>query len=165
MLITVSLFPAIISANKISKALYLQRLQYLYTLMVWMAISIALPMTFLSEWLVVLLYGENFRAAGKVLSIHIWSGVFVFLGVAFSKYLMAENLSKKSLQRTVAGVLVNVLLNYILIPIYGITGAAVATLVGQVVANYLYDFFDKTQHEHLRIKNFSFFPIYLYRGQ
>ena len=44
--VTSSLFPAIINAKKVSEELYYQRLQKLYSLMIWMALAIALPMTF-----------------------------------------------------------------------------------------------------------------------
>ena len=46
MAIASSLFPSIINAKKVSEKLYLERLQRLYSLMVWLAIAIALPMTF-----------------------------------------------------------------------------------------------------------------------
>lgn len=95
MVIASSLFPAIISAKKQSEELYNSRLQKLYDLMVWMSIIIALPMTFLSNWIVEILYGGQYDEAGSVLMIHIWTGVFVFLGVAFSGYLTAENKTKK----------------------------------------------------------------------
>ena len=91
MVISLSLFPAIINAKKQSEELYYVRLQKLYDFMVWVAIAIALPMTFLSDWIVELLFGQAYIEAGNVLMIHIWTGVFVFLGVAFSKYLFAEN--------------------------------------------------------------------------
>lgn len=159
-----SVFPAIINAKKISIDLYYFRIKKLYTLMIWMAIFIALPMTFLSEYVVFLLYGNDYQLAGKVLTIHIWTGVFVFLGVAFSQYLISENLAMKSFYRTAAGATVNILLNFLLIPYYGIVGAAVATLVGQVVANLLYDFFDKDLRNHLLVKLSSFIPFNIVKG-
>ncbi len=107
-----SLYPAIVNARKISKELYFKRLQRLYTLLVWLAIGIALPMTFFSNKLIILLYGTAYKDAGLVLMIHIWTGVFVFLGVAFSRYLTAENLTKKSLYRTLLGAISNILLNF-----------------------------------------------------
>jgi len=160
MVIASSLFPAIINAKKISAELYYARLQKLYDLMVWIAIAIALPMTFLSDWVVNLLYGEQYNQAGGVLMIHIWAGVFVFLGVAFSKYLTNENLTMKFFYRTFLGMLINVILNILLIPKYGINGAAIATLLGQFSANYMYDIFDKSLYRQLKMKTKSFLPIH-----
>ncbi|CAA6814272.1 MAG: Membrane protein involved in the export of O-antigen, teichoic acid lipoteichoic acids [uncultured Campylobacterales bacterium] len=164
MVIATSLFPAIVNAKKISNELYYTRLQKIYDLMVWMAIAIAIPMTFLSDWLVNILYGVEYNQSGTVLTIHIWTGVFVFLGVAFGKYLSAENLTKKAFYRTLLGAVLNISLNYVLIPKYGINGAAVATLLGQFSANYLYDVFDKDLHGQLKMKTMSFFPIHILRG-
>ena len=161
MVIASSLFPAIINAKKQSEELYHARLQKLYNLMVWMAIAIALPMTFLSDWVIHLLYGNQYNQAGSVLMIHIWTGVFVFLGVAFSGYLTAENLTKKSFYRTFFGAVLNIGLNIILIPKYGISGAAIATLISQFTANYLYDIFDRDLHHQLKMKTISFFPIHI----
>jgi O-antigen/teichoic acid export membrane protein len=155
MIITNSLFPAIVSAKKVSEELYYARLQRLYTFMVWMAIGIALPMTFLSDWLVTLLYGGEYREAGRVLMIHIWAGVFVFLGVAFGRYLLVENLSKKTFYRTFFGAVTNMALNLILIPRYGIYGAAIATLIAQFIANYIYDIFDKELYFQLKLKTIA----------
>jgi len=143
MVIASSLFPAIINAKKVSEELYYARLQKLYDLMVWMAIAIALPMTFLSNWIVNLLYGSAYNQSGSVLMIHIWAGVFVFLGVASSKWFLSENLQKYSFYRTLAGAIINIILNYILIPKYGIYGAAFATLVSQAVASYLFNITNK----------------------
>ncbi len=162
--ISSSLFPAIINAKKLSKKLYHARLQKLYDLMVWMAITIALPMTLLSDWIVQLLYGGQYNQAGSVLAIHIWAGVFVFLGVAFSGYLTTENLTKKSFYRTLLGAVLNVVLNLILMPKYGIKGAAFATLLGQFTANYAYDFFDRDLYHQLKMKTKSIFPIHIIKG-
>lgn len=156
-LLTASIFPAIVNARKESAEIYQKRMQRLYAFLIWLAIMIALPMTLLSEWLITLLYSEAYLLAGQVLMIHIWAAVFVFIGVAFSKYLLAENLQKIAFQRTLVGAIVNVCLNFILIPKYGLTGAAVATLLAQFVANYMYDFFDKRLHAQLRVKTQAIF--------
>lgn len=156
-LLTASVFPAIINARKESAALYQKRMQRLYAFLIWLAIIVALPMTLLSERLIMLLYGEAYLPAGQVLMIHIWAAVFVFMGVAFSKYLLAENLQKIAFQRTLLGAIANVCLNFILIPKYGLKGAAIATLLAQFMANYMYDFFDKRLHNQLRFKTQAIF--------
>lgn len=140
-IITNSLFPSIVNAKKVSEALYYSRLQRLYTLMVWVAISIALPMTFLSDWLVTLLYGEAYRAAGQVLMIHIWAGVFVFLGVASGAWLTCQNFQHYAFYRTLIGAILNVVMNLVLIPIYGIVGAAISTVIAQMLAALILDAF------------------------
>ena len=146
MAITSSVFPAIINAKKQSKELYYQRLQKLYDLMVWLAVAIALPITFLAPWVIRVLYGDAFLQASGVLSIHIWAGVFVFLGVASGKWLLTENLQIFSTINTSIGAMVNIVLNYILIKKMGINGAAISTLISYFIAAYLcLSFFDKTR--------------------
>ena len=95
--------------------------------------------------------------------IHIWAGVFVSLGLSFGKYLLVENYTNKYFNRTLIGAVANIILNYFLIPRYGIKGAAIATLIGQFIANYGYDFFDKDLYRQLKIKTMCFFPFHLFK--
>ena len=139
MMIVASVFPAILEAKKRSEAQYYQRLQLLYDLMVWLSVGVALPMTFLSTSVVTLLFGEAFAGSGPVLAIHIWAGVFVFLGVASGKWFLAENRQVLSFQRTALGASVNVVLNFLLIPDFGPIGAAVSTVISQAMAAWLFD--------------------------
>jgi O-antigen/teichoic acid export membrane protein len=151
-LIMASLFPAIANAKKVSEELYYKRLQMLYTFMLWVAILIAAPMTFLSEWLVVLLYGDDYREAGQVLMILIWASIFVFLGVASGKWFLCENLQILSTANTTIGAIVNVTLNLILIPRYGIIGSAISTLVSYAVAAYFMNIiFHDTRENFIRL--------------
>jgi O-antigen/teichoic acid export membrane protein len=135
--ITQSLFPAILSAKKQSEKLYYDRLQRLYDLMVWLAVAVAIPTTFLSGWVVNLLYGHDYTHAGEVLALHIWAGLFVAMGVASSKWLLSENLQAFSAINTALGAVLNVILNYLLLPYIGIMGAAVATVISYAVAAYV----------------------------
>lgn len=142
-IITNSLFPAVVRAKEISQELYHRRLQRLYTFLVWMAIAFAVPMTFLSDGLVVLLYGEAFRAAGQVLMLHVWAGVFVSMGVASSSWFISENLQRLAFYRTLLGATINVGLNLLLIPACGMLGAAIATVAAQSMAALFFDLFTK----------------------
>lgn len=161
MVIASSVFPAIINAKQKNPSVYMSRLQMLYGLLVWIALAIALPMTFMSDWLITLLFGNQYNQSGGVLMIHIWATVFVALGITHSRYLVTENLTKKLFLRNLLGASANVVLNFTLIPKYGIQGAATATLLGQFSANFIYDIFDKTQHSQLKMKVLSFVPFYV----
>ncbi len=155
-----SLFPSIINAKKQSEALYYERLQRLYTFMVWIAIGIALPMTFFSDKLVNLLYGVAYSEAGGVLKVHTWAGVFVFLSSVFGRYLIIENLTKINFYRVFYGVSINVFLNLIFIPKFGVVGSAYATLFSLFIINIIYDVFNIVLRKQLIMKMKAFFvPI------
>ena len=157
-----SLFPAVIEAKIKSKTLYDKRVQNLYDLMVWSSIAVALPTTLLADWVILILYGIDFQEAADVLRIYIWAGVFVTLGIASSKWLIAENLQRYLFFRTILGALLNVGFNLWLIPIYGIKGAAIATLVAQGTVGFLsLSFFKKTRHNFLMAaKSLSIYGAY-----
>ena len=142
-IITTSLFPAIVNAKKTSEDLYHARLQRLYTTLVWLAIAIAVLMTFLSDWLITLLYGEAYKDAGQVLIIHIWAGVFVSIGVASGSWFTSENLQRYAFYRTSLGAMINVIFNLLLIRNFGLIGAAIATVIAQSMAAFFFDILTK----------------------
>ena len=128
--------------------------------MTWLAIAIALPATFLANDIIKLLFGAQYQAAAGVLRIYIWAGVFVFLGVVSSQYLVAENYTKISFFRTLIGAIVNVILNIVLIPKYGINGAAFATLISYSVVTFFIGFIPKTNKQAiLMLKSFNLLSI------
>lgn len=156
MIITYSLFPAIVSAKKVSESLYYTRLQQLYTFMVWIAIGIALPMSFLSDWLVTLLYGEAYREAGRVLVIHIWGVIFIFHVSIRSSTLLIENKQKYVTVFAIATLGAHIILNVTLINSIGIVGAAYASLVSWFLSACLFPLFlaDTRQFAFMFYKSF-----------
>ncbi len=146
-IITTSLFPAIVNAKKMNEQLYLTRMQKLYDILAWAAIVIALPTTFLSKEIIGILYKPEFLPAAPVLTIYIWAGVAVFLGVASGQFLITENFTKIAFYRTFIGMIINVILNFILIPVYGIAGSAFATLISYSAATFSLFFNSKTREQ------------------
>lgn len=139
MAIVASVFPAILGAKERDEALYYKRLQRLFDILTWLSIAVAFVVTILSEFIVMLLFGDAYIAASAVLTVHIWAGIFVFIGIASGKWFLAENLQLLSLQRSVLGAFINIVLNILLIPMYGVLGAAWGTVVAQFSANILFD--------------------------
>ena len=158
-----SVFPSIIRAKETSESLYYRRLEQLFGFMAGIGIAIALPMTFLSGPLVLLLFGERYQAAGSILAIHIWAAIFVFYGVVQSSWFINEGLTRLSLTRTAAGALVNVALNLVLIPAYGGVGAAIATVISYAIAAFLMNVISARTRRifYLQVRSFLFFR-YLY---
>lgn len=156
-----SLVPALVNARMRSADLYHERLQNMYTLLVWIAIPVAATVSFLVDPLIVALYGDSYRHAADVLSVHIWTGVFVFLGVASGRWMLLEGLTRSYLYRYILGVTINVILNIVLIPRQGILGAAYAALVAQLFVVFIYDLLDPTARPSLLMKCRALIPLYL----
>jgi PST family polysaccharide transporter len=161
--IAASVFPAIIESKAISEKLYYERLQALYRLMVVMGVSVAVLLTLFSDWLVVMLFGPAYVQSGPILAIHAWTAVFVFIGVASGKWLLIEGLQTHSFYRASLGMVVNVLLNLYLIPSYGVTGAAIATLISQICAAYIADYLSVHTKISFWMKTAALFPLPIVR--
>jgi polysaccharide transporter, PST family len=129
-----SVFPSIVQLKSTSEALYSQNIQKLMSFMIFLALSFAIPITLLSDQLIVWIYGKQFAEASSSLLILAWVGLFAFLGVARESWMVTEGLMRFSFATTALGAITNVGLNLLLIPGYGPNGAAVATLISQFVA-------------------------------
>ncbi|MBK5276446.1 MAG: flippase [Desulfuromonadales bacterium] len=153
-----SAFPAIMTLKMNDEVLYSIRLQMMYTVLTMLGLCAAIIVTFFSHDLIQLLYGAKFTPAADILSLHIWSGIFVFQIIASGSWLMAENLQLYSLYRAAIGCVVNVILNIFMIPQFGILGAAYSTLISyaSVVVSLL--FFARTRQCALMIIR-SFWPF------
>lgn len=133
--IVASVAPALVAAYAGgNRALFLAKLQRLFTTMIWLGIAVALFTQLLAQPVINLLYKPEFAEAGQILVLHIWTGVFVSFGVASVQYFIIINETRYNFYRTLAGALANVGLNLLLIPKMGAVGAAIGTLVSQAVS-------------------------------
>jgi O-antigen/teichoic acid export membrane protein len=128
MAIFLSVFPAIVEARDTSEILMFNRLQQLYNLMAFLAYAIAIPVTLVANWLVFTLYGEDFSRAGDMLALLIWANMFIYLEIARSAFLSSMNWTKLHFVTVLLGAVLNIILNYLLIPPFGGTGAVIASL-------------------------------------
>ena len=135
--------PSIYAAKSIDNDLYLQKLLNIFKIMVVLSVVIISTLTFLSSFIVHALYGPQYSEASKVLIVHTWSTLFVFIGSAHSVFWIAENLQRFSLFLTVFAAFLNIALNFLLIPQYGATGAAIATLISYGIPTVLLPYFLK----------------------
>lgn len=156
-----SVFPAIIHARKTDPERYHKRLRNLYDLLVFISLPVAIAVTFLSDDIIHFLYTDKYQGAGEMLAIHIWSGIFVFLGSASSQYLLAEGFTMISFQRTALGAVINILLNLWLIPLYGGVGASIATLIACMFTTLYLLFVPKTRVQGIMLlKSLFLFTVF-----
>lgn len=159
-LICASLFPAIINAKKTSAIIYEKRLVNLYSLMFYVSTIIAIPVFLFAGFIIIELFGTNYISAISVLRIHIWAGISIFLGCAIIQYLVTENYTKIFLATTIIGAVSNVVINLILIPKYGINGAAISTVISYSIVAFSVLFFKKTRKQGILILR-SILPVSL----
>jgi polysaccharide transporter, PST family len=152
-----SVSPAIIKA-KGDPALYYGRIAKLFSLLTLIGIFLGAAVALSSHWIIRVLYSDEFIAAAPVLAVHIWASVFVFLGLAQDPWSVSENLQKLAFYRTLAGAIINIALNFWLIPRYSALGAAVATVVSYAIAGVFANAFDARTRPifALQLKSFYF---------
>jgi polysaccharide transporter, PST family len=160
--IVASVAPAIYAAKEKSESLYYQRIGQLLSLMTCISLAIALPMSFLSDKIIMVMFGSGYAEAGTILAVHIWTSLFVFMGLATSPWFIAEGLNHVSLGKTLFGAILNIILNLLLIPKYSGLGAAIATIISQAAAAFICNAFDSRTQKIFKIQVRSLLPFYKY---
>jgi len=136
--ISSSVFPAIVRSHENdSEEVHRKRMQFFYDVMAGIAYAIVIPLALLAPFLVKTLFGSYYTEAGFILRVHSWALLFVFLGVARSRWLIAENLIQFNMLVTILGAITNIAMNFVLIPRFGGLGAAWAVVISQAVSTYL----------------------------
>ncbi|AVH72468.1 flippase [Nostoc sp. 'Lobaria pulmonaria (5183) cyanobiont'] len=157
-----SVAPAIYAAKEKSESLYYQRIGQLLSLMTCISLGIALPMSFLSDKIIIVMFGSGYAEAGAILAVHIWTSLFVFMGLATSPWFIAEGLNHVSLGKTLFGAILNIILNLLLIPKYAGLGAAIATIISQAAAAFICNAFDSRTQKLFKIQVRSLIHFYKY---
>lgn len=133
----------IIFSLKQSKNNYLIRLKQTYFIVFWGCSFVAAIITLCGPLLINVVFGEDYSDAVTTLQILVWFMPLSQLGAARNIWLISENLSRYAKRFAAYGVVVNIGMNAILIPIMGINGAALATVITEVVTCFIAPLFYK----------------------
>jgi len=156
-----SLMPYFVELRKKNQLHYQQRLMQLYSVMFWMGICVGSVTFLFGETIIRLSFGEVYSGAYEALVFNIWSGIAISQGLARGIWLIGEDLQKYRLYNNLIGVSLNISMNLLLIPRFGIAGAAIATLVTQSLGVWFFSFLWKP----LRVSTWNMIkavnPIYL----
>ena len=132
--ICVSVYPSIVKMKERSETDFMSGFQRLLNILTTVSVVVAVVVSCFSNHITGFLYGAKYPGIGQILSVHVWTGVFVFLGVGASNWFIINNLQRHVLVYTLIGLSINVVLNFVLIPRYLSLGSAVATLIAQMFA-------------------------------
>ncbi len=109
--------------------------------LIWSGIALVFLTSFATKWLIDILYGPEYLESSNVLLLTIWTVPFVYLGAISNRMLILDSKTLIVLYRSFAGLLINLILNYFLIPLYGSVGAAIATLCSHIFVSYFSTYF------------------------
>lgn len=130
-----SFYPVIIEAfSKNDLQTFENKLKKLYGALGLMALSFSVIVYFLAPLVINILYGEKYLGAGYYLSLYCWLTIPVFYLYALIKVLVLEKNVLGYFYLLTLTFLLNISLNYLLIPLMGVSGAIVAAICSYVIS-------------------------------
>ncbi len=139
MVIAPSVLPKLTALKEKSRQEYMERFQIYFDIMSWLWILVAIPITFLAPY-IVLPWGHSFVDSANILTVYIWSQFGANYGVARHTYLVIEGKLPYGIYLNSIGAILNIVLNYFLIPTHGAMGATIATLITYFIVNIALNF-------------------------
>ena len=127
----------VMEAKLHDEELFQRRMRQLYAVVFWLCIAYGLFITVFAKWILLVLYGRKYLGAVSSLSLIVWYTAFSYFGSINNLFMVAEGINKWVPVNTFVGAATNIILNFLLIPRWGIVGAALASLLTQFVANFL----------------------------
>lgn len=129
--------PSIFEGQKEGDEVFRHRLTMLYSIVIYLSLSQSIAMTILSKWIIYILYGTAYNPAISALQIIVWYTTFSYMGSVRNIWILTNEKQKYLWQINMSGAIANVILNTALIPLIGINGAAIASLITQLFSNVI----------------------------
>ena len=120
-----------------SEEKYYKRFELLLFGIIWICVVYSVFIMIFAKPIVYLLYGDAYKPAVMCLRISVWYTAFSYLGNAKDLWLVCENKKNYVIIFYIIGTVCNLVMNFIFIPLCGINGAAFATLMTQIITNFI----------------------------
>ncbi len=143
--------PVILENKKEGSPEYTLNLTRLYSLTLYLSILQSVVFTVMGKLIIEILYGAEYAAAVPVFRILVWFLAFSMMGSLRNVWMLAEQKQRYLWVINLCGALFNVILNSFLIIPFGACGAAFASLLTQIFANFILGFICKPLRENNRI--------------
>jgi O-antigen/teichoic acid export membrane protein len=125
--------------------------------MVWGSIPMALIISLSAHPIIFLLYGEKYFEAIPVLRIISWKIVFLALSLSSGQLIIIEHLQKYAVFRNIFGCVMSILLNLLLIPMWGIIGSAIAAVATVSFVGYFSHLFIAPYRSYFQLQTSAMF--------
>lgn len=136
-----TLFPKILEISKTD--IFTSSISKIYRISFYSSLAVFLLIFIFSESIILSIYGYPFEKSVDILKILSFNIVLISIGTIYQKVLFSINHDKSLLIRFLISLMVNICLNYFLIRVYNVKGAAYASILSLLFLEIIYDFFDK----------------------
>ena len=156
-----SIRPTVYEAQKESKMKFENRMIQMYSIIIYFSLFVSLFITIFSPLIIKILYGNSYTESIPALRLIVWYTTFSYLGTIRNVWIIAVNKQKHLWKINLSGALLNIILNSFLIPLYGIMGAAFASLMTQIFTNFIIGFIIKDIKDNNKLMVKSLNPMIL----
>jgi O-antigen/teichoic acid export membrane protein len=137
--LTWSIYPALSKSYTKRRKIFNQLVNFSAWIFSLFSIPLAFGGIILASGIINLLYGESYSASIPIFSVLINLPIFVFLNCVFGNALSSSGHQKIATQAVIIAAFSNLVLNFILIPKYGVFVAAIVTIFTEIIESiYLY---------------------------
>ena len=158
-----SVFPRFVQLKDKDNNRYYNNLIRLYSVMFWLGAIAGITTLIWGDEIIYFLYGHEYESSFSALVFNIWAGIFVAQSLARSIWIVSENMQKYRLAIQSITMVGNVIANAFLIPIWGIAGAAAATLLSQAIPTWGLTLLLKPMRESTLSLFKAINPIYIFK--
>lgn len=138
-----SMYPTILLLAKDSKEKFERKNRQLYGIVFYISCIVSVGFVVFGRYIITMLYGVEYEPAAKSLTIITWYVAFSYLGVARNAWIVSESKQKYLKYMYASAAVINVILNYLLIPVLKSSGAALASLITQILTSMILPLFFK----------------------
>lgn len=132
--------PVILESKKTDQKQFEKNVSRLYCVIVYLSLAQSVVFTIFAGLIIRILYGADYSASIPVLQILTWQTAFSYMGSVRNVWILAEEKYSRLWIINLCGALTNIALNLCLIPIWGACGAAAASVLTQIVTNFVVGF-------------------------
>jgi O-antigen/teichoic acid export membrane protein len=139
--VVISLLPNMVSTLRNNNAINRGELDSFFRIIFLLTVSIGFTIYMLSDYIIFIVFGEEFEYAADLMNVMLISACFSIYGLAANRILIALEYRKYCMYKAMLAAILNVIANLILINEFGVIGAVFATLIAELTSSLVMNFF------------------------
>jgi O-antigen/teichoic acid export membrane protein len=132
-----TIVPLLVRIRETNCEEYIRKRQLYINVITWSSVVVSILVSLLAHWIVLFTYGIEYMAAVPVLQIMAFKAIGMALSSSSGQLIIIEGIHRYAFIRNVIGAILCVVLNLWLIPIYGIVGSAIVTILTILLSGFL----------------------------